>query len=291
VKDESLHSAGGPVPLFLISVRIGPRPRPCWRRLHSYIDRLWLRLRLVWINDWLRLARCVGLRVHNLGTPISNFAVPEFDNPAVLENNGKIRAVPRPTGDKAMRVFELLVWAVASDSVGVAKNSNHLLPRHARFEPRHLLAGCARGEKRDNREGQQDRFHCTPVYQKRRQVGKARFTPRRLSEVPYACASCRPGVSFAKVSRVRAWLPAAVSPGGLSEVPYVRARAVSRGTFEKVSRGRARKLRGCIKKKDCRNESGAFRKVFARARGTSRGLSLKPYARAWHEIRIVSDRP
>jgi hypothetical protein len=36
-----------------------------------------------------------------------------------------------------------------------------------------------------------------------------------------------------------------------------------------------------------KNESGAFRKAFARARGMSRKLSLKPYARAWHEIRIV----
>jgi hypothetical protein len=40
-----------------------------------------------------------------------------------------------------------------------------------------------------------------------------------------------------------------------------------------------------------RVDRGGFPKVFARARGTSRGLSLKPYARAWHEIRIVSDRP
>jgi hypothetical protein len=36
--------------------------------------------------------------------------------------------------------------------------------------------------------------------------------------------------------------------------------------------------------------SGAFRKAFARARGMCRELSLKPYARAWHEKRIVSAR-
>jgi hypothetical protein len=35
---------------------------------------------------------------------------------------------------------------------------------------------------------------------------------------------------------------------------------------------------------------GAFRKAFARARGMCRGLSLEPYARAWHKKRIVSDR-
>jgi hypothetical protein len=91
--------------------------------------------------------------IHHLGAPISNFAVPEFDNPTVLENNVEIRAIPRPTGDETMRVFELLVRAAAADCVGTAKNSDNLLPRHTRFEAGHLLAGCAGGEKRDNREG------------------------------------------------------------------------------------------------------------------------------------------
>jgi hypothetical protein len=38
------------------------------------------------------------------------------------------------------------------------------------------------------------------------------------------------------------------------------------------------------------NVGEAFRQAFARARGMSRKLSLKPYARAWHEKRIVSAR-
>jgi hypothetical protein len=38
-------------------------------------------------------------------------------------------------------------------------------------------------------------------------------------------------------------------------------------------------------------KSGTFRKAFARAPGMCRGLSLKPYARAWHKKRIVSARP
>jgi hypothetical protein len=79
--------------------------------------------------------------------------MPEFDDPTVLENNAEIRAIPGPTSDETVRVLELLVRAVAPDGVGTAKNSDNLLPRHAGFEPRHLLAGCARREKRDNRKG------------------------------------------------------------------------------------------------------------------------------------------
>jgi hypothetical protein len=33
----------------------------------------------------------VGLHIHDLGTPISNFAVPEFYDAALLENNLEIR--------------------------------------------------------------------------------------------------------------------------------------------------------------------------------------------------------
>ena len=91
--------------------------------------------------------------IHGAGASISNFAVPEFDNPAVLENNVEVRAIPRPTGDYAMRVFELLVRAAAAYGVWAAKNSDNLLARHARLKAGHLLAGCACGEKRDNREG------------------------------------------------------------------------------------------------------------------------------------------
>jgi len=47
--------------------------------------------------------------IHDLWAPISNFAMSEFDNPTVLENNVEVRAIPRPTGDEAMRIFELLV--------------------------------------------------------------------------------------------------------------------------------------------------------------------------------------
>jgi len=90
--------------------------------------------------------------IHDLGAPISNFAVPEFDNPAVFENNVEVRAILRPTGDETMRVFELLVRAAAAYCVGTAKNSNNLLPRHTRFEAGHLLAGCAGGQNRDNRD-------------------------------------------------------------------------------------------------------------------------------------------
>ena len=138
--------------LRLIAVRIS-ECRITWR-WYVDVDRLRLRLWLVWINDrLLRLVRCVGVHIDDLGTSIPNFTVPEFDNAAVLENNLEIRAVPRPTRDEAMRVFELLVRAIAANCVGTTKNSNNLLPRHAGFEPRHLLAGCAGGEKRDNREG------------------------------------------------------------------------------------------------------------------------------------------
>jgi hypothetical protein len=48
---------------------------------------------LVWINDrLLRLVRCVGVHIDDLGTSIPNFAVPEFENPAVLENIPRTRA-------------------------------------------------------------------------------------------------------------------------------------------------------------------------------------------------------
>jgi len=90
---------------------------------------------------------------HHSGTPISNFAVPKFDKPAVFENNVEVRAIPRPIGDEAMRIFELLVRATTPDGIGTAKHSHNLLPRHARFEAGHLLAGCTCGEKSDNREG------------------------------------------------------------------------------------------------------------------------------------------
>jgi len=91
--------------------------------------------------------------IQDTGTSISNFGVPKFDNPALLENNVEVRAIPRPTGDETMRVFELLVRATAADGVGMAKHSDNLLPRHARFEAGHLLAGRTRREKSDNQEG------------------------------------------------------------------------------------------------------------------------------------------
>jgi hypothetical protein len=72
----------------LIAVRIA-ECRITWR-LHVDVNCLRLRLRLVWVNNWLRLTRCVGLHIHDLGSPIPNFAVPEFDNPAVLENNFEV---------------------------------------------------------------------------------------------------------------------------------------------------------------------------------------------------------
>jgi hypothetical protein len=78
-----------------------------------------------------------------------------------------------------MRVFELLVRAATADCVGAAKNSDNLLARHAGFEAGDLLAGCACGEKRDNRE-EQNRFHgCTCT----RSGGKLarRFTERRAT--------------------------------------------------------------------------------------------------------------
>jgi len=52
-----------------------------------------------------------------------------------------------------MRVFELLVRATAADGVGMAKHSDNLLPRRARFEAGHLLAGRTCREKSDNQEG------------------------------------------------------------------------------------------------------------------------------------------
>ncbi len=72
--------------LRLIAVRISECRIP-WR-WYVDVDRLRLRLWLVWINDrLLRLVRCVRVRIDDLGTSISNFAMPELDNPAVLENN------------------------------------------------------------------------------------------------------------------------------------------------------------------------------------------------------------
>jgi len=72
--------------------------------------------------------------IDDLWAPISSFAMSEFDNPTVLENNVEVRAIPRPTGDEAMRIFELLVRAVAADGIGTAKNSDNLLACHTRFE-------------------------------------------------------------------------------------------------------------------------------------------------------------
>jgi hypothetical protein len=56
--------------------------------------------------------------IYDLGAPISNFAMPEFDNPTVLENNVEIRAIPGPTSDETVRVLELLVRAVAPTASG-----------------------------------------------------------------------------------------------------------------------------------------------------------------------------
>ena len=68
VKGNLDPSFGCPVSLapFLIAVRIAPRPSR--GRLHVDVNCLWL-----WgvrINDWaLRLARRVGVHIHDLGTP------------------------------------------------------------------------------------------------------------------------------------------------------------------------------------------------------------------------------
>ena len=40
--------------------------------MHVDVNCLWLWLRRVWINNWLRLTRCVGLHIHDLGSPIGN---------------------------------------------------------------------------------------------------------------------------------------------------------------------------------------------------------------------------
>jgi hypothetical protein len=144
VNTVSTALARDPVSTLLIAVRVCPRARACRWRLYVDVDSLWLRLRGVRINDWsLRLARCVGVHVHNLVTSISNFAVTKFDNAAVLENNLEIRTIPRSTSDETMRVFKLLVRTAAADRIGTAKDSHNLLPRHSGFEIRHLLAGCA----------------------------------------------------------------------------------------------------------------------------------------------------
>jgi hypothetical protein len=64
---------------------------------------------------------------HHSGTAISNFAVPKFDKSPVLENNVEVRAIPRPTGDEAMRVFELLVRATTAYGIG-GTVPNHPVP-------------------------------------------------------------------------------------------------------------------------------------------------------------------
>jgi hypothetical protein len=83
----------GGLGLFLITVRVRPQPRPVGGGL--YVDVNSLRLRGRRINDWsLRLARCIRVYIDDLRTPVSNFAMPEFDNPAVLEKNVEVRSIP-----------------------------------------------------------------------------------------------------------------------------------------------------------------------------------------------------
>ena len=109
----------------------------------------------------------------DLGTPISNFAVSKFDNPAVLENNLEVRAIPQPTRDQTMSCTRA---ARINRYCGLHRGGQELRQPvagscrvRASTSARRL---CRRREERQPR-GLAKSLSCTPAYQKRRQVGKA----------------------------------------------------------------------------------------------------------------------